>query len=136
METNQTQSKPSPMEIIAPAVDTDVSVTDVFDAASKCDLLHAFQEWWDDGVFTDNEDGTLRHSNHPKLVITIEPTNTICTTVTVEYGGQTAAQVETWRIGNVLALLFEELEAKHCEPEQCSFASTLLDLLKPKDTPS
>lgn len=112
----------SPMGIIAPAVETDVSLETVMGVANDSGLTYAFQEWWDD----------LTGSGHPKLVITIEPTHTICTTITVEYGGATVAQVETWHIGNVMALLLDQLEAQAFAEGERTFASDLLALLKSK----
>lgn len=107
----------SPMGIIAPAVDTDVSLANVLDAASQCGLIDALDEWYLD-------------SDHPKLVITIEPTLNICTQVTIEYGDIRVADCTTWHIGNALALLFDQCDTKFSAPEDRNFASTLLELLK------
>lgn len=105
------------MGIIAPAVDTDVSLANVLDAASQCGLIDALDEWYLD-------------SDHPKLVITIEPTLNICTQVTIEYGDIRVADCTTWHIGNALALLFDQCDTKFSAPEDRNFASTLLELLK------
>lgn len=105
------------MGIIAPAVDTDVSLANVLEAANQCGLIDAFEEWCLD-------------NDRPKLVITIEPTLNICTQVAIEYGDTRVADCTTWRIGNVLAILLDQLETQFYAPQDREFAIALLDLLK------
>jgi hypothetical protein len=110
----------SPMGIIAPAVDTDVSLANVLDAASQCGLIDALEEWYLD-------------SDHPKLVITIEPTLNICTQVTIEYGDIRVADCTTWRIGNALALLFDQCDTQFSAPEDRNFAVRCWNCLRQEE---